>query len=214
MNNTILFRNACLASLTAGAILLTACGGKQAPAAPEKKTAEPVSYFHVDPATAGTIHGKISFTGTKPPARLISMESDPACRKLNAGKKVVDDRVIVSPDGGLANAFVYVKSGLEGKKFETPQDEVVLDQHGCMFGPRVLGVMTRQPVTIRNGDPVEHNVHPAPKNNASWNEGMEPNGPDVKHRFAHPEVMIRVKCNVHGWMRAYIGVLDHPYFAV
>jgi hypothetical protein len=214
MNNTVMFRNAHMALLAAGAILLAACGQKQEPAVAEKKAAEPAAYFHVDPATAGTIRGKISFTGDKPAAQQVNMESDPLCRKASAGKKVFDDQVIVSSDGGLANAFVYIRTGLEGKKFETPVDEAVLDQHGCMFGPRVMGVMTRQAVIVRNGDPVEHNVHPTPKNNASWNEGMEPNGPDVKHKFAHAEVMIRVKCNVHAWMRSYIGVLDHPYFAV
>lgn len=211
MNNTMILRKTCLA---AGAILLVACGAKQEPAAAQTKPAEPAAYFHVDPATAGTIHGKISFTGAKPAAQRIDMEADPACQKVNNGRKVVDDSVIVSPDGGLANAFVYIKAGLEGKKFETPAEEAVLDQHGCTFGPRVMGVMTRQTVIVRNGDPVEHNVHPVPKNNAAWNEAMEPNGADARHRFAHPEIMIRVKCNIHGWMRSYIGVLEHPYFAV
>ena len=213
MNNTVMFRRASFALLASGAFLLAGCGEKQGPAAAEKKTTEPATYFHVDSATAGGIHGKISFVGARPIAQRISMD-DPACQKAAKGRKVLDDAVIVSPDGGLANAFVYIKTGLEGKKFETPADEAVLDQDGCVFGPRVMGVMTRQTVIVRNGDPVEHNVHPLPKNNAAWNEAMEPNGPDAKHRFAHPEVMIRVKCNIHGWMRSYIGVLDHPYFAV
>jgi hypothetical protein len=198
----------------AGALLLAGCGQKQEPAAADKKAAEPAAFFHVDPATAGTIQGKISFKGDKPKAQIISMESDPSCQKANAGKKVFDDQVIVSPDGGLANTFVYIKTGLEGKKFETPADGVVLDQSGCVFGPRVMGAMTHQSVIVRNSDPVEHNVHPAPQNNAAWNEGMEPKGPEVKHKFPRAEVMIRVKCNVHAWMRSYIGVLDHPYFAV
>ncbi len=197
------------------ALLLSACSSSEKkPEVAEKKTAEPVAYFHVEPGTAATLHGKVAYHGPKPTRTLISMESDPACDKANAGKKLYDDQLLVSADGGVANAFVYVKTGLEGKKFEVPTEQAVLDQRGCAFGPRVMGVQVGQAVLVRNSDPVEHNIHPMPKNNRAWNEGMSPGAPDMKRHFARPEVMIKVKCNVHSWMRSYVGVLDHPYFAV
>jgi hypothetical protein len=197
------------------ALLAVGCGGgEKKTEAPPQKAPEPVAYFHVDPATAASVHGKIVYHGPKMPRTLISMQSDPACDKANAGRKVYDEPLIVAPDGGVANVFVYIKSGLEGKKFEPPTEQVMLDQHGCTFVPRVVGVQTAQIVDIRNSDPVEHNIHPTPKNNRAWNEGMSPGAPDLKRHFARPEVMIRVKCNVHSWMRSYVGVMDHPYFAV
>jgi plastocyanin len=176
--------------------------------------AQPVSYFKVDPATAGAVHGTITYSGPKPTQTIVAMDAEDACVKLHGGKPVYDDSLVVGPKGGVANAFVYMKSGLEGKKFEPSKTPVVLDQRGCMFTPRVLGLEAGEPLAVRNSDPFEHNVHPAPKNNREWNEGMTPGQPDVLHKFAREEVMIRVKCNVHPWMRAWIGVVEHPYFAI
>jgi len=122
--------------------------------------------------------------------------------------------VLTGKKGGLANAFVYIKAGLEGRKFEPNTEVVVLDQHGCMFVPRTIGMRAGQTLDLNNGDAVAHNVHPLPVNNREWNQEQAPQAPTVEHRFARPEIMIPVKCNIHAWMHAYIGVVDHPYFAV
>jgi plastocyanin len=109
---------------------------------------------------------------------------------------------------------VYVKQGLEGKTFDRPQLAVVLDQKGCRFVPRVLGIQAGQTFKVTNSDPVTHNVHPIAKMNREWNQSQSPDDPPLERRFARPEVMVRVKCNVHSWMRSWVGVLDHPYFAI
>lgn len=189
-------------------LLLAAC----AKPAPESK-APPPGYFHADPATAGSITGVARFDGKRRPARRVSMDSEEACEKLHA-KPVFEEPVIAAKDGGLAGALVYVKAGLEGKKFEPAAQAVVLDQHGCQFVPRVVALRAGQTLEVKNSDPVSHNIHPMPKNNRDWNQQQPPGSPDLKRRFAYPEVTIPVKCNVHAWMRTYIGVLDHPYFAV
>jgi plastocyanin len=168
----------------------------------------------VDPATAGKLHGKILYKGAKPTKVVINMDSDINCSQEHGGKPVSEDIVQVGSDGGLANAFVYIQTGLEGKKFEPVKDAVVLDQKGCMFAPRALGVRAGQPVDLRNSDKVTHNIHPVPKNNREWEQSQAPGSPDAPHKFAYPEVMIPVKCNIHQWMHAYIGVVEHPYFAV
>ena len=199
------------------AVAVSACGGRGRDAEPAPAAATPrpsVAYFHVDPATAGRIHGTVTYRGAKPAATMLLMSAEPTCEAIHKGKPVPDGQLVVGPGGGLANVFVYIKSGLQGKKFEPSKAPVVLDQEGCMFVPRVVGVQAGAPLAVRNGDPLEHNVHPGPKNNYEWNEGMAPSGPDVIHKFARQEVMIRVKCNVHPWMRAWIGVVEHPYFAV
>ena len=179
---------------------------------PQKSTAAP-EYFKVDFTTAGKLTGTVRFTGKVPPAKPISMDAEEDCENLHK-KPVNNATVIVGAGGTLANAVVYIKSGLEGKQFEPPKEAVVLDQRGCMFVPRVMALRTGQTLQVKNSDPVSHNIHPRPENNREWNQQMPPDSPDLKRRFARPEIMIPVRCNVHNWMRSWIAVLDHPWFAV
>jgi plastocyanin len=199
------------------ALIATGCGGDAKKSEPAPVAAPPpqaVSFYRVDATTAGTVRGTITYRGPKPTATVVAMDAEKACVDMHTGKPVPDGQIVLGSGGSLANAFVYIKDGFEGKKFESPKDPVVLDQKGCMFSPRILGVQAGGPLAVRNSDPIEHNVHPVPKNNYEWNEGMSPDSPDVVHRFARKEVMFRVKCNLHPWMRAWIGVVEHPYFAV
>lgn len=172
-----------------------------------------VAYYKVDPATAGAFHGVVHFTGKKPARKMIDMSSDPACVEAHKGKPY-DESVVVNPDGTLANVFVYVKSGLEGKQFEIPATPATIDQQGCWFRPRVLGIQVGQVLDVTNSDPVTHNIHPLAQVNREWNHSQGAGDAPLARKFLKSEVMIRVKCNIHSWMRAYIGVLDHPYFAV
>ena len=177
------------------------------------KAAAP-EYFRVDTATAGSVKGKITFKGKKPARTILKMETEAFCGKAHGGKPVFDEPVMTAKDGGLANAFVFVQSGLEGKTFEPPKERVVLDQRGCIYAPHVFGVQTGQTLTVKNSDPVSHNIHPLPKENRDWSEHQSPESADLERKFARPEVMIPIKCDVHKWMRSYAGVLPHPYFAV
>jgi len=194
--------------------LLASCSStsKQEPPKTAQNTPPP-SYFKVDPATAGTVAGTIRFTGKKPPRKPIDMSEDPACVAAHHGR-AYDESLVVGPNGGLANAFVYVNSGLEGKKFTVPSDPVTIDQNGCWFHPRVFGIQTGQTLRVTNSDPVTHNIHPLAQINREWNHSQGQGDAPLARRFLTPEIMIRVKCNIHSWMRAYIGVVDNPYFAV
>ena len=118
------------------------------------------------------------------------------------------------PDGRLKNVFVWVKKGLEGWKFPVPSESVSLEQKGCRFVPHVLGVQAKQNILIRNGDPLHHNLHSYCKRNRSFNFSQPPAGAEDTKSFRAPEVMVSLKCDMHGWMSAYIGVLAHPFFAV
>jgi plastocyanin len=112
------------------------------------------------------------------------------------------------------NVFVYVKSGLAGKKFPTPATAVAFDQKGCTYHPHILGMMVNQKLEIKNSDETLHNVHSLPKNSKQFNIAQPKKGMKMTQTFDKPEVMVKVKCEVHNWMSAYIGVLDHPFFAV
>jgi plastocyanin len=141
------------------------------------------------------------------------MSGDPACVEAHGGK-AVDESVVVNPNSTLANVFVYIKSGLEGKKFEIPATPVKIDQRGCWFRPRVLGIQTGQTLEAINSDPVTHNIHPLAQINREWNHSQGQGDPPLSRKFLKPEVMVPVKCNIHSWMHPYIGALDHPYFTV
>jgi len=121
---------------------------------------------------------------------------------------------VVNRNGTLANVFVYVKSSLEGKTFPVPSTPVTIDQQGCWFHPRVLGIQVGQRLSVINSDPVTHNIHPMAEINREWNHSQGAGDAPLARKFLKPEVMIPVKCNIHSWMHAFIGVVDNPYYAV
>jgi len=201
------------AALPLLALLVPAGCKSNSAAAPQTVAAPAPVYFQVDPTTAGAVEGKIRFAGKRPPRKLIDMSEEPACVEAHHGK-AYDESLVVNPNGTLANVFIYVKSGLEGKTFAVPPTPVVIDQRGCWFHPRVLGIQVGQELSVVNSDPVTHNIHPLAEINREWNHSQGQGDAPLARKFLKPEVMIRVKCNIHRWMRAYIGVVDNPYFAV
>jgi plastocyanin len=144
---------------------------------------------------------------------VIDMSEEPACVEAHHGK-AYDESLVVNKRGDLANAFIYVKSGLAGKVFPVPATPVVIDQKGCWFRPRVLGIQVGQSLQVINSDPVTHNIHPMAEVNRAWNHSQGAGDPPIARKFIKPEIMIPVKCNIHSWMHAFIGVLENPYFAV
>lgn len=190
-------------------------GGCKKPAEEEaaEETAAPAKPLYKSDGNEGTITGKISFVGEPPPPRKIDMKADAQCAVHNPN--AVYENVVVK-DGKLANVFVYLKGGgaVDNYSFETPSAEVTLDQKGCIYHPRVLGIQVNQTLAVTNSDPTTHNIHPRPKNNRDWNKSQAPNAPPIKEKFSRPETLIHVKCDIHPWMSAYIGVLPHPFFAV
>jgi plastocyanin len=190
------------------------CSGKKKAEPASAHVEQPaVSYFKVDSATAATITGTIRYTGKKPARKLIDMSEDPACVAAHHGK-AYDESLVVGSKGALANAFIYIKKGLEGKTFAVPATPVVIDQRGCWFRPRIVGIQTGQELQVINSDPVTHNIHPMAEINREWNHSQGPGDLPMSRKFLKPEIMIPVKCNIHSWMHAYIGVVDNPYFAV
>ncbi|MCB9799872.1 MAG: carboxypeptidase regulatory-like domain-containing protein [Candidatus Omnitrophica bacterium] len=167
----------------------------------------------VSPAFAGDVTGSVSFTGTAPAQETLNMGADPTCASAHSGP-VYSESVVVNDNGTLKNVFVYVKQGLEGQNFPAPKEAVAFDQSGCHYTPHVLGVQVGQPVEIRNSDATLHNVHSLAKNSKEFNLGMPIKGMKLKKTFDKEEVMVKVKCDVHPWMNAYIGVLTHPFYGI
>jgi plastocyanin len=160
----------------------------------------------------GVIKGLVKFVGTRPAPTHISMNADPSCAKLHPGGMAAED-VLASPEGGLQNVVVFVSEGLGDRTFDPPTQPVSMEQKGCMYTPHVIGVRANQELDIVNNDVTTHNLHPVPSNNREWNKAQAP-GTSVNATFAREEIAIPMKCNVHPWMRSYIAVFKHPFFAV
>jgi plastocyanin len=166
----------------------------------------------------GTITGKVALNGSAPAAKPIDMSQDGACVQSNPNPVSEE---LTAKDGKLASVFVYIKDGQVngGKKikdytFDVPAEAATLDQHGCHYVPHVLGLMAKQKVNVVNSDPTTHNVNVQAKSNEKWNQSQTQGAAPIVKTFARAEQLIPVKCNQHPWMKAYINVLSHPYFAV
>jgi plastocyanin len=200
-------------AVLAGSLTLAGCGSdKPAETAPAEASGPPAV---PDEANGGTITGKVAFSGPPPKMPALDMSANPACERAHKGVEQKSEEVVVNPNGTLKNVFVWVKSGLPaGQRWAVPATAVTLDQNGCMYRPRVIGVMTNQTLRIANSDPTNHNIHQLPRVNPEWNESQSTGQAAVTKTFTRQEVMIPVKCNVHPWMRSFIGVVAHPFFAV
>jgi plastocyanin len=202
------FNNLRLA-VAAIAVACAACSGEQKQAAP---AGPPAGALRVDAAKAANLAGRVTFEGTVPGNTPVKIDSDPACLKANAGGLSTEKYVV--KDGGLDNVFVYVKDGLGNYYFDVPTEPVKLDQQGCRYLPHVFGARVGQPIEIVNSDDTLHNVHALANVNREFNFGQHFKGMKNTQVFTAREVMVPFKCDVHGWMTSYGGILDHPYFAV
>ncbi|HWR14626.1 MAG TPA: carboxypeptidase regulatory-like domain-containing protein [Terriglobales bacterium] len=188
-------------------VALSACNSKSESTS---ATSQPqAGLTPIDPATAGSISGNVKFSGTLPKAQQIDMSQDPAC-----GNKPNFDESFVVSNGALANAFIYVKKGLEGRSFPAVSTVAKITQQNCRYTPHVMGIVAGQPVQIINADQTTHNIHPMPTASKQWNESQLPNDQPIQKTFNKPELMIPVKCNQHPWMRMYLNVVSNPLFAV
>lgn len=198
----------CLPILLVSATLAgAACGS--APAS--KPASGPLK--KVDPVTAGSLTGRVTFKGPAPAPETLQINEDPVCQQAFAGN-MKSDAIQISADGSIANAFVYIKDTLADYAFDVPTQPIVLDQKGCRYTPRVFGVRVGQTVDMSNSDATLHNVHALPMNNTEFNIGLPMQNSHMTEVFSAPEVMVRFKCDVHAWMNAYGGVVPHPFFAV
>lgn len=194
------------------AVLIAACGGGGGDAGGEaggETGGEGQAAAQIDPATVGTISGVVNFSGTAPPASPIDMSDEPTCAEAYPDGPMT--QTVVVQNGRLANVFVRLTEGVSGAP--APSGNVTLDQENCRYHPHVLGVGTNQPLVISNSDDLLHNINASPTENRGFNISQPRAGIESTQRFSTPEVMIPVRCDVHGWMNAYIGVVEHPYFA-
>src|SRR6267154_183934 len=193
---------------------VVACGGGSQDAAKPAESAAAGGGQKVDAATAGGVKGTVSVDGAVPKNEPIKMNADPVCVKQNTSPQFQETYEVGADGKSLANVFVYVKDGLGNYVYDTPTQPVRIDQQACRYHPHVFGIRVNPPLEIVNSDDTLHNIHAMPKGNTEFNTGQPIQGMKTTHTFSKQEIMVPFKCDVHGWMNAYVGVVDHPYFAV
>jgi plastocyanin len=160
---------------------------------------------------AGTVNGKVTYTGTPARQKPIDMGKEPSCAKQHA-TPVTNETVVTGPNNALANVVVYVSSGAPDEG-QVPAQAVTFDQKGCQYLPHVLPVHVNQEIKITNGDQTSHNIHPLATVNREWNKSQPPGSPPIVEKYAREE-FISVKCNVHPWMHGYFAVLKTNHYDV
>ena len=163
-------------------------------------------------SNTGTIKGHVRLTGKLPGNPIIRMGMDPMCSKMNAGKRVVQQYVVATIDGSLANVFVRLKGNVP--QTPIPTQPVVIDQQACVYTPRVVGARVGQTVQVKNSDMLLHNVDALSGKNNGFNIAQPRAGLVYEFKPKNEEIMLHLKCDVHNWMNAYVGIVTNPYFAV
>ena len=159
---------------------------------------------------AGDLTGTVNYDGKIPKKKILRMDSDPVCNSAHS-EAVYKQSFVVDENGNLANVLIYLKNASADT---VPSESAVIDQKGCMYAPHVIGVQAGQEVKILNSDPTMHNIHGLPKVNKEFNFGMPKTIKERSVTFDKPEDVFVIKCDVHPWMKSYVHVFDHPYFAV
>jgi plastocyanin len=200
-------RIAAAAGLACCAIALSGCSPEPAGPPPLPPGAVPAGQS----IGGASIAGRVLFDGTPPPRRPIRMAAEAACRR--PGVEPLSEDVIVSPEGRIRNVYVHVVSGLGDKVFAPPASAAIMDQAGCAFVPHLLDVQAGQAIEFGNSDPIVHNVRAIGGKNRVFNVSMPGNGKTVRRYFTLPEI-VKIRCDIHAWMSAFIAVEAHPFHAV
>jgi hypothetical protein len=196
------------------ASLVTACGGggsNEPPPPPEGGATGGGGGAAPAANATATVTGKISFEGTPPPNDKVQMSSDPYCQQHAADYPTVE--TVKVSDGGLENVIVFVSSPVSGS-FPTPTTPVEINQQSCHYIPHVFTMQTNQPLKVKNSDMTLHNIHAWAEKNPQFNVGQPVQGMTNETKFAQPEVPLPIRCDVHKWMGAFVGVFSHPYHTV
>jgi plastocyanin len=187
----------------AALLVLAACDGASSDPDPV------VTPTPLDPAVAGAVRGVCRWTGPVPANPRLPISGSAECSALHAGP-AFDEEVLVR-DGRLQNVFVYVKEGLEKVVFAWPKEPLLVSNEKCVYLPRVAGAQVHQPIRFSNEDPTDHNVHGF-SGQGDFNFMLRGRGTYSDVKLRRPEAMLRVKCDLHPWMKGFVFVLPHPFF--
>jgi plastocyanin len=168
-------------------------------------------------AFGADITGTVTLKGTPPPeAANNQIMGNAVCGKAYK-EAPKTQHYVVGANGELANVIVMLK-GVPAKAADATAKPVVVDQKNCLYYPQIFAAQTGQKILIKNSDPEIHNISSVRENavaaNGTINKTQMPGAPDVEISFPAAENFMRLRCDVHQWMFAWVTVVDHPYFAL
>jgi plastocyanin len=179
-------------------------------AAKSEATAAFPTYTEIAVVAGGSVSGTVTYSGTAAAPKKLEVTKDVAiCGKEGH----VDESLVVGANKGIKDVVVSIKGVKQGKSMEALGASFVLDQKVCAYRPHVMVVPINKPVKILNSDGILHNIHTYSKKNPAKNMAQPKFKKELTTTFAHAEA-VPVKCDVHGWMSAWIVAVDHPYYAV
>ena len=157
------------------------------------------------------INGKVQYEGRAPKPKKLNMAADPICGKSHSGP-VFNESFLINSDKYMQNVVVWINNPKHSATI--PETAIVLDQIGCKYTPHVTGIMKGQDLMIKNSDKTLHNIHSMSEVNSNFNFAMPAKSdPSIKN-FSEIEDPFYIKCDVHPWMKSWVFVLEHPYWAV
>jgi len=165
-------------------------------------------------ARAAVLSGKVAFDGEASAPKPLNFGAERQCAIMHADKIPLNEELVVNPNQTVKWALVYIKEGAPASTFPAPSEAIEINQKGCMFEPHAVVARVGQKVIFRNSDPVLHNVRSESKVEKSFNIAQPIQDMTTAKTFAQSEIGIKMRCDVHFWMAAYVHVLDHPFYAV
>jgi plastocyanin len=180
--------------------------GKEPPSVQVETPLKEEGYQAVKVQDGGSISGKVIFKGKRTSSTLPVAKDREVC-----GESKQDPSLIANEKGEVQYAVVSIVDIRQGKEIEPVK--AVLDQKGCEYHPHVLAIPAGTTIEILNSDGVLHNVHTISEKNKPFNRAQPKYLKTITHLFKEPEI-VPVKCDVHGWMSAWIFVARHPYYSV
>ena len=157
------------------------------------------------------IMGQVQYDGKAPRAKKLNMNADPICGKAHTGP-VFNESFKVNDDNYMENVIVWINNPKHSRKI--PETAIELDQIGCKYVPHVTGIMKGQELLIKNSDKTLHNIHSMSEINSAFNFAMPAKSDPSTKKFDENEDPFYIKCDVHPWMKSWVVVLEHPYWAV
>jgi Carboxypeptidase regulatory-like domain len=171
-----------------------------------------IDYKVISVTDGGTISGSIKWSGAVPHALDFPITKDPQICAPDGNKTVTLERLIVGPEGGVANTIVYLKNISAGKALELPEQRRHLDQKHCRYIPHILLVPQNSALQMQSSDATLHTIH---MDGAATYNLPFPFPNQISSRNMSTPGLVNLRCNGgHVWMNAEMMVVQHPYYAV
>jgi plastocyanin len=166
------------------------------------------AYEETKVSNGGSVKGKVTYSGTVPMRTVVPTKNKDICGGVRK-----DPLIIVGKDKGVKDAVVFIKGITKGKAWKRPSKTPELDNKKCRFVPHVQVVPIGEKIAIVNSDPHLHNTHSFLDGKTVFNVALPFQGARVERPLKKAGI-VRVECDVHGWMRGWIYVADNPYYSI